>query len=113
MEHPNTPGAAVAAARREAEEAGIPPEKYDSGLSVVEAEALLAHLATVRGRLRTVEEAAEHLLEVFSGTGNDRKIAIDQLVAALTTDFRTQVICSDDMTDQQRAEWLAAGEGEK
>lgn len=36
-----TPAETVAAARRTAEEAGIPLDRYDSGLSVIEAEALL------------------------------------------------------------------------
>lgn len=63
-------------------------------------------LAVVRQRLAAVEKAAEEMLEVFQHTGNLRKAAADALVAALTVDFNTQVICSADMSDEQRAEWL-------
>lgn len=103
-----TPDEAVASARRSAEECGIAPSAYDSGLSVAEAESLLATLATVRQRLATVEDAAERMLEVFNRTGEQRKAAIDAVVAALTTDFATAVLCSPDMSEADRAGWLAA-----
>lgn len=65
-------------------------------------------IALLRGRLATVEAAAENLLDVFNHTGEARKVAVDRLVAALTTDFKTAVACSPDMTDAHRAEWLEA-----
>lgn len=67
-------------------------------------------LDVVRHRLAVVEQAAENLLDVFTRTGEERKAAADALLAVLTTDFLTSVICSPDMTDAQRAEWLESGE---
>jgi hypothetical protein len=68
-------------------------------------------LVIVRQRLALVEAAAGSLLDVFNRTGEERKAAVDALLAALTTDFRTAVVCSADMTDEQRAKWLSTEAG--
>lgn len=42
-----------------------------------------------------------------------RKAAVDALLAAVTEDFQTAVLTSEDMTDDQRAKWVALCEAEQ
>lgn len=61
----------------------------------------------LRKRLHDVEEAAEQYLAVVQVTGEARMKAAEVLTQALSSDFRTAVLMSHDMTPEQRDYWLA------
>lgn len=63
-------------------------------------------ITLLRKRLHDVEKAAETYLEVVESTGAERMKAYADLRTALTTDFRTALLCSSDTTDEQRTYWL-------
>jgi hypothetical protein len=65
----------------------------------------------LRKRLHDVEEAAENYILTITQTGALREEAHKKMVAALTSDFKTAILTSHDMTPAQRAHWL--GEIEK
>jgi hypothetical protein len=64
-------------------------------------------IALLRKRLHDLEEAAENYIEVVTETGERRMAAMVQLQAALSSDFKTAILCSHGMTPEQRAHWLA------
>jgi hypothetical protein len=43
---------------------------------------------------------------VMAKTGEERAVAYERVIDALTTDFRTAVLISADMTEEQRRYWL-------
>lgn len=49
----------------------------------------------------------EGWVTVMEETAEQRRVAYERVVAALTTDFRTAVVCAPDMTPEQRTYWLA------
>lgn len=72
--------------------------------------ALISDLDVCRARIAKLEAAIEQWDEVMNRTGTEREVAYRNLVGALVQDFREAVICSPDMTDEQRAFWLSQPE---
>lgn len=60
----------------------------------------------LRRRLSALEEAVERFIVVMNETGAQRMEALTPVVDALTTDFRTAILSSADMTPEQRGYWL-------
>ena len=61
----------------------------------------------LRRRLSDLEEAVERYIVVMNETGSQRVDALKPVIDALATDFKTAILSSADMTDEQRAYWLA------
>lgn len=64
-------------------------------------------LRILRDRVHVLEEAIESWVTVMEETAEQRRVAYERVVAALTTDWRTAVVCDRAMTPEQRAQWLA------
>jgi hypothetical protein len=79
----------------------------DVAALLAEVEVAASHLQLMRERLAAVETAAVNLLDVFGCTGIERKRVVDALTEALVVDFRTAVICSTDMSEEQRRKWVS------
>jgi hypothetical protein len=63
-------------------------------------------IALLRNRLTDLEMAVMDWQDVMQRTSKERAAAWDAVTAALTTDFRTAVLTSSDMTEEQRQQWL-------
>lgn len=81
------------------------PERVDHSTTndITDAELI----ALLRKRLHDLEEAAENYIEVVTETGERRMAAMAQLQSALSSDFKTAILTSYDMTDEQRSYWLS------
>lgn len=63
-------------------------------------------IALLRKRLSDLELAVMDWQAVMAKTGEERAVAYERVIDALTTDFRTAVLTSADMTEEQRRYWL-------